>query len=259
MARRLTCDRVLFVNSNHTLRQDALQSRFTPPAAPVSVLVVTQIRLYADGIADGLRELDTIARVEVAASCDAALQSHAAAPTDVVVLDLAGIDDAGSARAFVHAAPAARVVALAVREHDDDVVDWAEHGAVGIVTRRASFDDLVHAIHAAAIGECACSPRVAGALVRRVAAVAAERRQVMPHHALTLRECEIADLLREGLSNKEIAARLLLGVSTVKNHVHNVLTKVNARSRSEAVALLVATRDPDPVSSGTGSSRSVRR
>jgi len=245
------------VSSDLTLRLDAPARR--SPASPVSVLVVTQVRLYADGIANALRELDSIARVEVAASCDAALQRHAAAPTDVVVLDLAGIDDVASARAFVHAAPGARVVALAVREHDQDVVDWAERGAVGIVTRRGSFDDLVDAIHAAARGECACSPSVAAALVRRVAAAAAERRRVAPHQALTLRECEIADLLREGLSNKEIAARLLLGVSTVKNHVHNVLTKVNARSRSEAVALLVATRDPDPVGSGPGSSRPARR
>ena len=158
---------------------------------------------------------------------------------DVVLLDLAGIDDLAGAQAFIKAAPPARVVALAVRDQDQDIVAWAEHGAKGIVTRQASFDDLLHAIRATTRDECGCSPRVAAALLRRVAVVAAERRSVTPYAALTLREREVVELLIEGLSNKEIAARLMLGVSTVKNHVHNVLSKVQARTRSEAVALLV--------------------
>jgi two-component system, NarL family, nitrate/nitrite response regulator NarL len=222
-----------------------------PP--PISVLLVTQIRLYAHGIATTLDDLEAINRVVVEPSCETALDRLTRDPTDVVLLDLAGIDDLAAAQAFVQAAPPARVVALAVHERDQDIVAWAEHGAMGIVTRQASFDDLVHAIVAAARGECGCSPRVATALVRRVATVAAERRRVPPYPALTLREREIVELLIEGLSNKEIASRLLLGVSTVKNHVHNVLRKVQARTRSEAVALLVemkiqaqSPRGPDP-------------
>jgi DNA-binding NarL/FixJ family response regulator len=202
------------------------------------VLLVTQVRLYAEGIVRALDELDAIGRVAVALNCDAAIELLARDPSDVVVLDLAGIDDAAAAQALVQAVPS-RVVALAVREHDQDIVAWAERGAMGIVTRQASFDDLLHAILAAARGECCCSPRVATALMRRVAGVAAERRRVTaPHAALTLRERQIVELLIEGLSNKEIAARLLLGVSTVKNHVHSVLRKLDARTRSEAVAVL---------------------
>jgi two-component system, NarL family, nitrate/nitrite response regulator NarL len=138
------------------------------------------------------------------------------------------------------------VIALAVRAHDRDIVDWAEHGAHGIVTREGSIEDLLHAIRATARGEGGCSPRVASALLRHVAGVAAQNRVASTHAALTLREAEIADLLVQGLSNKEIAARLLLGVSTVKNHVHNVLSKLNARTRSEAVATLLSRADPDP-------------
>jgi two-component system nitrate/nitrite response regulator NarL len=221
--------------------------------APVSVLIITQIRLYADGIATALDELDVIDRVAVEPCCDTALKRLARDPTDVVVLDLAGIDDVAAAPAFVRAAPPAHVVALTVREHDQDIVAWAEHGAMGIVTRQASFDDLLHAILAAARGECGCSPRVAAALLRRVAVVAAERRNVTPYVALTLREREIVDLLVEGLSNKEIATRLLLGVSTVKNHVHNVLRKVGAGTRSEAVALLLEMKIQARPPGGTGS------
>ena len=85
---------------------------------------------------------------------------------------------------------------------------------------------------------------MASALLRRVAEAGAERRRPAPHPELTSREREIGALLVEGLSNKEIAARLLLGVSTVKNHVHNLLGKIDAHTRAEAVAVLVATQDP---------------
>jgi len=219
-----------------------------PP--PISVLLVTQIRLYADGIVTALEELEAIKRVDVATSCDTALERLVRVPSDVVVLDLAGIDDAAVAQAFVRAAHPARIVALAVRESDHDIVAWAEHGAMGIVTRQASFDDLLHAVLAAARGECGCSSHVAAALLRRVATIAAERRSVTRYTALTLRERQVVDLLVQGLSNKEIAARLLLGVSTVKNHVHNVLNKVNASTRTEAVALLVGMKAQSPAHKG---------
>ena len=226
-------------------------------APGVSVLLVTPIRLYAEGIAAALREVDAIDRVIVVQGCETALGQLARDPLDVVVLDLAGIDDVAAAQAFV-AAAAVPVVALAVREHDRDVVAWAERGAMGIVTRRASLDDLVHAVLAAARGECGCSTWVASALLRRVAEVGAERRRPAPHAELTLREREIGALLVEGLSNKEIAARLLLGVSTVKNHVHNLLGKIDAHTRAEAVALLVATQDPGLPRPRSGSRPRVR-
>lgn len=217
-------------------------------AAPyaISVLLVTQLRLYADGIASALEELDEIGRVAVERCCRTARDRLTRETIDVVVLDLAGIDEVVDARTLAQVAPPARVVVLAVREHDQDVVDWAEHGATGIVTRQASFDELRHAILAAARGECGCSPRVAAALLRRVAAVGVEHRCAASHAALTARERQVAQLLAEGLTNKEIAARLLLGVSTVKNHVHNVLSKLNARTRSEAVALLLETTIQSP-------------
>ena len=224
-------------------------------AAGISVLLVTPIRLYADGIAGALGETDTIDRVAVVPSCDDAVERLAREPLDVIVLDLAGIDDTAAAQEFVNAAAPAPVVALAVRERDRDVIAWAELGAIGIVTRQGSLDDLLHAVLAAARGECGCSPRVASALLRRVAEAGAERDRPPPHPELTLREREIGALLVEGLSNKEIAARLLLGVSTVKNHVHNLLAKIDARTRAEAVAVLLAARDPGLPAAGSGSVR----
>ena len=220
--------------------------------AGISVLLVTPIRLYADGIAASLRELGTVDRVTVVSSCDAAFARLAREPLDVAVLDLAGIDDVAAAQGFVNSAAPVPVVALAVREHDRDVVAWAEHGAKGILTRQASLDDVLHAVLAAANGECGFSPWAASALLRRVAEAGAERRRSAPHPELTSREREIGALLVEGLSNKEIAARLLLGVSTVKNHVHNLLGKIGARTRAEAVAVLLAAQDPGLPAPGSG-------
>jgi two-component system nitrate/nitrite response regulator NarL len=225
----------------------------TAASPRVSVLLVTEVRMYAEGIAMALDEHDAIERITTEPSCEAALERLDREPTDVVVLDLAGIDDVAAAQAFVRAAAPTRVIALAVRAHDREIVEWAEHGAQGIVTREASFHDLLQAILTVVGGECGCSPRVASALLRRVAGVAGGQRRRTPHPALTLRESEIAELLVQGLSNKEIAARLLLGVSTVKNHVHNVLSKLNARTRSEAVSVLLDMKDLDPSGRRTGS------
>jgi two-component system nitrate/nitrite response regulator NarL len=93
-----------------------------------------------------------------------------------------------------------------------------------------------------------CPPWVATVLVRRVQALAADRPQ--PTHRLTPREEEILDLVGQGLSNKEIAARLYIEVTTVKNHVHNILEKLGVSRREEAVARmranLLSGRRPSP-------------
>lgn len=216
------------------------------------MLVVTDVRLYADGLATALVETPEIAVVVQAADCTQALRTLRARRADVVLLDLAGLGDLADARAFVEGARPAPVVALAVRETDADVVRWAEHGVAGIVTRTACFDDLLHALVSADRGECDCTPLVAAALLRRVAAVASERRTAAATAPLTAREQQIAELLVLGLTNKEIAASLLLGVSTVKNHVHHLLGKLGASTRSEAVARLTAAGVRAPERPGPG-------
>jgi DNA-binding NarL/FixJ family response regulator len=112
------------------------------------------------------------------------------------------------------------------------------------VTRNGSISELVAAARCAARGELNCSPRIAGTLVRRVAALAKEQYSATHLSRLTQREREIADLLGQELSNKEIATRLRIEVATVKNHVHKVLEKLNAHSRFQVQRALAQTRDP---------------
>jgi len=106
----------------------------------------------------------------------------------------------------------------------------------GLLERDADVDEVAQAIATAADGGTVCSPRLAALLLRGVARAAGER----PGAAapLTTREREIADLLEQGLSNKEIAARLAIELPTVKNHVHSILTKLKASGRGRAAAML---------------------
>lgn len=201
----------------------------------LEVAVVSGVRLYAEGLTRAL-ELDAELSVCATLSDGRALASLLAERrADVVVLDLPSLDDVDQLRRLVASERATPFVALAVRDDDTEVLDWAEAGVVGLATRDASLDEIKRVVRGAARGASPCSGSVSAALLRRVVAVAREQPEELAIPVLTAREREIAELLELGLSNKEIAARLYLGVSTVKNHVHNLLGKLEARSRAEAV------------------------
>lgn len=135
-----------------------------------------------------------------------------------------------------------KVIALGLTEREQDVIACAEAGVAGYLPREGSGDDLLALIHSVARGEAVCSPRIAASLLRRVATLAAERRTVPGVARLTVRELEIVRLIAEGLSNKEIARHLFIDVRTVKNHVHNILEKLQVHRRMEAVARVRAAR-----------------
>jgi DNA-binding NarL/FixJ family response regulator len=100
------------------------------------------------------------------------------------------------------------------------------------------MDDVLEAIQAAARGEVRCSPRVAGFLFRHIASLAKEQSpSPTPTSALTARESQILELLRQGMTNKMISRRLGIELPTVKNHVHSVLAKLGVHRRAEAMLL----------------------
>src|SRR6266571_3842650 len=148
-------------------------------------------------------------------------------------VDMAMHDSGGVVRVVLTRVPHARVVALGVIEDYDDVLGCAEAGVPGYVPREASIDDIVGVIESVHRGEAICSPRVAASLLAALAAgsVAGPLRA-----HLTDREREVVHLIDDGLSNKEIARELGIEVATVKNHVHNILEKVQVHRRGEAAA-----------------------
>jgi len=199
----------------------------------IRVTIATDIRVYLDGLVRALGEETDVEVVGATAEPNEALRLAREHAPDIALVDMALPD----ALALVHAlrgiGPA--VVALAVPEREPDVLACVEAGASGYVTREASLSDLVESLRSVARGETLCSPRIAGSLVRRLAALA-EGTMAATLPRLTERELEIVGLIDDGLSNKEIAARLSIGVSTVKNHVHHILEKLRVRRRSEAAA-----------------------
>jgi DNA-binding NarL/FixJ family response regulator len=210
------------------------------PDAPSSarttrILIMGDIRLYREGLRDILGRHPGFAVVGTAADCDEGLASVRDLRPDVVLVDMAMPESIPAVREIAAADRSAKVVALAVPEVERDVIDCAEAGVAGYVTREGSLADVVAAIDSAARDEALCSPRMAATLLRRIAVLAAEHTPV-PGAVLTRRELEIVGLIDAGLSNKEIAQRLCIEVATVKNHVHNILEKLHVHRRAEAAA-----------------------
>jgi DNA-binding NarL/FixJ family response regulator len=159
--------------------------------------------------------------------------------TDVALFDSRVAAEREAVRDLVSSTPT-KVVAFGVSD-DEELLACAESGVSGFVPPEASLDVLVSTFDAAARGEMACGPRVAGQLLQHVAALAEKRDLPQTGRKLTARQAEIVRLIGDGLSNKGIAERLGIELPTVKNHVHNILEKLELSSRTE-VAVRVAPR-----------------
>lgn len=199
------------------------------------VLIVARVRFYREGLAtlfDGLPGVHVVATAADAAQALAAIAAHR---PDVALVAVE--DDAAPTlvRAITQARAETRVVALGIADDHPDVMPLAEAGVAGYVTSDAGGDEVVAIVERVGRGEAACPPRIAAALLARVATMAGERRDKDPAR-LTMREREIVALIERGLSNKQIAHRLCIEVTTVKNHVHNILEKLNVERRGEAAA-----------------------
>jgi DNA-binding NarL/FixJ family response regulator len=206
----------------------------------IQVLLVSDAPLYRDGVAhtlDGTSELEIVG---TAGSREQALELACFQP-DVILLDMNMPRSLELAREIARSTVATRIVALAIQEEDSEVIACAEAGIAGYVPRGAAVHDVIDVISAVARGEARCSPRIVGSLLRRIAALAAERdRSQGAAMGLTARESEILALLQQGLSNKMISRRLGIELATVKNHVHSVFGKLGLRRRAEAAVLVLA-------------------
>jgi DNA-binding NarL/FixJ family response regulator len=200
------------------------------------VAIITDIRLYREGLAEVLGRRPDIDVVGTAPNGRVALDSVDRLRPDVALLDLAMAGSISTIQELAATLPQVKIVALGVPEMEPQILACAEAGAAAYVPREGSLDDLVATLKGVAAGEVLCSPRIVAGLFRRVAALALERRTEWARRRLTTRETEILKLVDEGLTNKEIGRRLCIEVPTVKNHVHNILEKLELGSRSEAAA-----------------------
>jgi len=203
------------------------------------VFVGAHVRLYRDALIEILAREHAVEVVGASGDRAAIVAGVEELRPDVVLLDPAAAESLDLIRELAQSSSAVKIVALASSEAEPDVIAYAEAGVSGFVTREESVADLIGTIVRAVQGELVCSPQTAGTLLRRLTSLAAERAGADSlDEPLTAREREVAQLLDEGLSNKQIALRLNLELPTVKHHVHHILQKVGAASRSEAVARL---------------------
>jgi two-component system nitrate/nitrite response regulator NarL len=201
----------------------------------ITLAVVAAVRLYREGLARILAGEDD---VEIALSTsDWRLVASPASEhePDVVLVDLPLAEARTALRGLAAALPSALVVALSVTEEESELISLAEAGVSGYVTRENSLADLVDVIRSVARGEMPCSPRASATFLRRIGVLAAERRV---GRVLTSRELEIVRLIEHGLTNKQIGHRLCIEVATVKNHVHNILEKLDVHTRSDAATMV---------------------
>jgi two-component system nitrate/nitrite response regulator NarL len=217
---------------------DTCGSSESPLRAPViRVLIVSEVRLYREGLAHVLAAQPQLNVVD--ATGHDVLMSLRAGQPDLILADAAIVR---TTELVARAANAGvRIVAFAVAEdNEEEVLACAEAGVAGFVGRDATIDELLTALRTAVCGDLRCSPRVASLVVRRVAVLAGSRSQHRERLRLTRREVEIVALIDAGFSNKQIASRLRIEIATVKNHVHHLLEKLKVHRRGEAAAIVRA-------------------
>jgi DNA-binding NarL/FixJ family response regulator len=218
------------------------EARFTVTGASARVLIVSDILLYREGLLQVMREDTALSVVAAAHDRPSALRALDDLHPDIVLLDMTtpmSHSIIADARKHGDGVP---VVALAVSDAEEDVLAAMEAGIAGYVSRNASVDDLHDVVASALRGELKVSPQIAGSLLRRIAALKRGQRAQGGVGRLTVREADVARLIERNLSNKEIAAELKIEVATVKNHVHNLLDKLQVHRRRD---VSISTREND--------------
>lgn len=210
------------------------QARMDQPPK-IRIAVLAAVRLYREGMGQSLAAEARFDVVGTTSDLDGALALGARAKLDVFLVDMGMADGLRIIETLAAELPSVGVVAFALDEVEDDVLACAEAGIVGYVPREAALSELISVVESAASSEFICSPKIAAKLLRRLHAQA-HLPDRLDTGLLTNRERQVWQLIAHGLANKEIATRLGTSVATAKNHVHNLLQKLNSSSRTEAAA-----------------------
>jgi DNA-binding NarL/FixJ family response regulator len=208
--------------------------------APLRVIVADDQRVVREGLTLMLGLIDGIEPVGAAADGEEALAMVTAERPDVVLMDLRmpRVDGIEATRRLAQTHPEVGVVALTTYADDETVVQALQAGARGYLTKDAGAEQIRSAVERVAAGEAAIDPAVQRQLltaVRRGEAPTCPEGDELPD-GLTPREAEVLELIAAGLSNGEIADRLVVSGATVKSHVNHLFAKIGARDRAQAVA-----------------------
>lgn len=199
---------------------------------PIRVMIVDDHAVVRSGLGAFLLAYDDLELVGEAGNGQEALRLCENVRPDVVLMDLVmpEMDGAATTEAIRQQHPDIEVIALTSFPEEDLVQKALKAGAISYLLKNVSSTDLANAIRDAHHGRSTLAPEAAQVLIQ-----ATKRPQELGHD-LTPREYEILELMVEGLSNPDIAERLVVSRSTVKFHVSSVLSKLDVSSRTEAVA-----------------------
>lgn len=205
----------------------------------METVVLSGNSFLREGIVASLREEGTVDVVGAVETTQQARELLAELRPRTLLIDMQAHDSLDAIRDLTRAFPKTQVVALDVSSDCRQLFHAVECGAIAFMSRDASIHDVVSGLLNAAERRFVCSRTVAASLLRKMetASMRSDRLGV-ESCGLTARENQIAALLARGLANKEIAKSLGIQLSTVKNHVHNILAKLGAHSRGEVAAML---------------------
>jgi len=220
-----------------------------PPT--IRVVVCAHHALFRRGL---VRALEDASDVEVVAEATGGVEAVELATDhapDVILMDVSmpSCDGIDATRLLVDALPTSRILMLSVSDEGDDLFEAVKAGAVGYVLTDRPSDEIVGAVRAVAQGHSFISPGVAGKLLHEYAALARRAEAspaTRPTPDLTSIEMDILRLLADGATTRDVVRELLLTENTIKNHIRNILEKLQLHTRAEAVLFAVRERLVDP-------------
>ena len=217
------------------------QGQSVDETVSVRVLLVDDHDLFRTGLRNLLEERGVQIAGEASTGAEAVRLVREVAP-DVVIMDLhmPGMSGIEAIRQIASIAPLTRVLVLTISDQDDDVLHAILAGACGYLLKDSSVDELIRGIEAAAVGESLVSPSIAGKVLQQVRARAASPDLAETVRAeLSQRELEVLKLIASGRDNAMIAAELHISPKTVKNHISNILMKLQIENRIQAAVYAV--------------------
>jgi DNA-binding NarL/FixJ family response regulator len=210
---------------------------------PIRVLVVDDHALFRRGLEMVLAQETDIEVVGEASDGAEAVDKAGDLLPDIVLMDVrmprrSGIE---ACRTIKEVAPSTRIIMLTISDEEADLYEAIKAGATGYLLKEISIDEVASAIRAVATGQSLISPSMASKLLTEFAGMLkrAEGPPQVPMPRLTERELEVLRLVARGLNNRDIARSLFISENTVKNHIRNILEKLQLHSRMEAVVYAV--------------------